>query len=62
MVYFVLYRDSHLWYETECGFQFPDPIEDVEDVGNATFLAKDKAMLFMRYIRKHINTLEEKQN
>ena len=50
-VNFVFYRDSSLWYKTEDGFQFPVPINDV---GNATFLAQDKAILFMRYIRKHL--------
>jgi hypothetical protein len=40
-----------LWYSTECGFKFPVPIEDC---GDGTFLPKDKAMMFMRYIRKQI--------
>lgn len=55
-VKFVFYKDGNLWYETENGFQFPVPIEDI---GNATFLAVDKAMLFMRYIRKHLNLVAE---
>jgi hypothetical protein len=59
VVNFVYYRDGNLWYETECGFRFPVPIEDI---GNATFNAQDRAMLFMRYIRKHIKTLERKEN
>ena len=46
-VNFLFYRDSNLWYKTEDGFLFPVPIEDI---GNATFLAQDKAILFMRYI------------
>jgi hypothetical protein len=50
-VKFVHYRHKELWYETECGFQFAVP---VEDTGEATFLAEDKAMFFMRYIRKQI--------
>jgi hypothetical protein len=54
-VAFIYYKDSELWYQTECGFEFPVPITDT---GNATFLARDKAMLFMRYIRKHISMLE----
>lgn len=49
-VTFSYYRDGSLWYETECGFLFPVPIDDI---GNATFLREDKAMLFMRYIRKY---------
>jgi hypothetical protein len=53
-VTFQFYRDGQLWYETECGFEFPVP---VAEAGTATFLAKDRAILFMRYIRKHIECL-----
>ena len=53
-VRFAFYRDGELWYETECGFRFPVPISDV---GTATFLAEDRAILFMRYIRKQIAAL-----
>ena len=45
-----------MYYVTECGFEFPVPIEDI---GDATFLADDKALLFMRYIRKHLETIAE---
>lgn len=55
-VSFQFYRDQELWYQTECGFDFPVPISDI---GNATFNATDKAMLFMRYIRKHLDFIEE---
>jgi len=55
-VRFAFYRDQQLFYRTECGFEFPVPIDDI---GNATSLAEDKAILFMRYIRKHLNTLED---
>ncbi len=50
-VNFKFYRSQNLWYETDSGFLFPVPIEDI---GEATFLAQDKAILFMRYIRKYI--------
>lgn len=55
-VRFNFYRDGQLWYETECKFRFPVPIEDV---GTATFLAEDRAILFMRYIRKQIAAIEK---
>ena len=55
-VRFSFYRDGSLWYETECGFRFPVP---VAEVGTATFLAEDRAILFMRYIRKHLTSLDE---
>ena len=54
-VRFSFYRDGELWYETECGFRFPVPIAES---GTATFLAEDRAILFMRYIRKHIAALD----
>jgi len=55
-VRFQYYSDGSLWYSTEDGFVFPVP---VSDIGTATFLAEDRAMLFMRYIRKHLESLEK---
>ncbi len=55
-VRFKFYRDGQLWYETECGFRFPVPISDT---GTATFLDADRAILFMRYIRKQMATCED---
>jgi hypothetical protein len=54
-VHFRYYRDGSLWYENETGLIFPVPIEDI---GTATFLRDDKALLFMRYIRKFLKVLE----
>ncbi len=51
-VHFVFYRKGNLWYETDNGFRFPVP---VTDAGDGTFLMEDKAMLFMRYIRKQLD-------
>jgi len=66
-VEFAYYRDRQLWYEVMYmddsmlpqKFLFPVPIEDI---GNATFTRVEKALLLMRYIRKHLKTLEEKDN
>jgi len=69
-VFFSHYFDGALWYNVDyqtnisdeqpngewVKMTFPVPIEDI---GNATFHAEDKAMLFMRYIRKHLKTLEQ---
>ena len=55
-VRFSFYRDRQLWYETECGFRFPVPIDDA---GTATFLAEDRAILFMRYIRKQMEVVKD---
>ncbi len=56
VVKFSFYCDGELWYTTECGFQFPVPINDT---GTATFKNEDKAMLFMRWIRKHLAVIQE---
>jgi len=58
-VNFKYYRDGDLWYATESGFEFPVPINDI---GTATFKAQDKALLFMRYIRKYISFIEQSKN
>ena len=55
-VTFQFYRAKELWYATEDGFMFPVPIDDV---GEATFLSEDKAMLFMRYIRQQVAAVEK---
>ena len=66
---FSRYFDGNLWYsilygleddkgylEKEHWFEFPVP---VSDIGTATFAAQEKAILMMRYIRKHLAMLEE---
>ncbi len=54
-VKFIWYRSGEMWYTTECGFEFPVPLSDV---GTACLLAEDRAILFMRYIRRHIDHIE----
>ena len=56
---FIYFRDGALHYETEEGFVFPVP---VNDAGSATFKAEEKAMLLMRYIRKHVQLVESGNN
>jgi hypothetical protein len=55
-VRFTHYKSGELWYVTETGFAFPVPIADTDD---ATFLVEDKALLFMRYIKKHKDMLDQ---
>jgi len=55
-VRFSYYADKALYYVTEDGFEFPVPIDEI---GNATFKAEDKAILFMRYIRKQVEWWNE---
>jgi hypothetical protein len=55
-VNFVRYQQKELWYTTECGFDFPIPLEDT---GDANFLKEDKALFFMRWIKKHIDYINQ---
>ena len=57
--HFVYYRDRALFYETDNGFQFPIPIDDAS---SATFNNEEKAILLMRYIRKHLKTVGEAED
>ena len=55
-VTFVRYKKGELIYTTECGFEFPVPISDT---GDGAFLPQDNAMIFMRWVRKQIASIEE---
>jgi hypothetical protein len=50
-VHFRFYRDGELWYGTDDGFEFPVPIADT---GTGIFKASDGAIVYMRWIRKHL--------
>jgi hypothetical protein len=53
-VYFLFYRQQHMYYGVDVGeekFMFPIPLEDVQ---TASLFAKEKAIIYMRYIRKAI--------
>jgi hypothetical protein len=54
-VRFQFFRDNTLYYKTENGITFPVPLDDT---GTATFLAEDKGILFMRWIRKFLESLD----
>jgi hypothetical protein len=69
-VRFVRYRKGELIYVTECGFEFPVPVYkteivagevvyDTSEIGDGVFHFEEKAMLLMRYIRKHIALIEQ---
>lgn len=54
VVTFQSYRKGFMYYEIKfegCTYQFPVPLDDI---GDATLLSQDKAIIFMRYIRKAI--------
>lgn len=54
-VYFAFYRDGELWYKAENGFEFPIPSEDMK---GAIFKPEDKSVYFMRFIKKHLDYLQ----
>lgn len=54
--HFTFYRCGNLWYKTDCGFEFPVPIQDC---GDAVFLNEDKAILFMRYIHRQLEMIKQ---
>ena len=54
-VKFLFYRDCTFYYEQEDGFIFPISLEEA-NVGRATFLAEDKAIYFMRWMKKYIES------
>lgn len=68
VVRFRRYFEKQLWYQVfrplagdksmfvAVGPEFPVPIDDI---GSATFLDEDRAILFMRYIRKHLKVIED---
>jgi hypothetical protein len=56
MATFQFYRDGKLWYVCSAtGFLFPVP---VEDLGTAQALSTDKAIIFMKWIRKWAKEIE----
>lgn len=57
-VKFIYLLNRQLWYRTNSGFEFPVPVEDTD---GAKFLADDRAMVFMKWIRKHIVRLQEEE-
>jgi hypothetical protein len=53
--------EIELWYEIKVDdemFSFPVP---VSELGTATFLASDKATIFMRYMKKELEALESQR-
>lgn len=59
VIYEITYRHIDDGYLGEIGkkvFSFPVPIEDT---GTALFKKEDKSIVFMKWIRKQIKTLEE---
>lgn len=53
-VKFVFFTEDALWYECDDAFIFPVPVEETrnEQGEQPKFLAEDKGIYFMRWIRK----------
>ena len=60
-VHFQYFRDSEFWYRTDKGLLFPVSLAEAQ-VGHATFLADDKAIYFMRWIRRYIELCKKESN
>ena len=76
-VRFLYYRKGELWYDVitwdsekavsdryDCNgwksiFTFPVPIDDT---GDGEFNAEDRAILFMRYIRKYLENIKNEKH
>ena len=59
-VRFLFYRDKQFFYEQEDGFVFPISLEEA-NAGRATFLAEDKAIYFMRWMKKYIESVKNEE-
>ena len=55
-VRFEFYRDGILYYKTDLGLLFEVPITDT---GRGTMMNEDKAIFYMRWIRKQLEANEE---
>ncbi len=54
-VYFSYYRDKEFWYRHQDGLLFPVALSEVDNpAARATLLAEDKAIYFMRWMKKYI--------
>ena len=59
-VRFSYYRDREFWYQHEDGLLFPVPLKEVDDPATkATLPAEEKAIFFMRWMRKYIEVAKE---
>jgi hypothetical protein len=58
-VKFDFYRDKTLYYKTDKGLLFEVPCSDT---GNGVFKNEDKAISYMRWIRKQLEANEEGKN
>jgi hypothetical protein len=53
-VHFQYFRDGEFWYKTDAGLLFPISLQEAQR-GRATFLASDKAIYYMRWIKRYVD-------
>lgn len=59
-VRFEYYRDKEFWYRHEDGFLFPIALKEVDDpASRATLPAEEKAIYFMRWMKKYIEAAKK---
>ena len=58
MVHFEYFRDEEFWYRTDKGLLFPVSLQEAS-AGRATFPAHDKAIFYMRWIRRYVAACKE---
>lgn len=62
-VRFSYYRDREFWYQHEDGLLFPVALKEVDDPGaRATLPAEEKAIYFMRWMKKYIESAKQEQS
>ena len=55
VVRFAYFRDNEFWYQHQDGLLFPISLAEAT-TGRATFLAEDKAIYFMRWMKRYIES------
>jgi len=59
-VRFSYYRDKEFWYCHQDGLMFPVALSEVDNpASRATLLAEDKAIYFMRWMKKYIKAAKD---
>lgn len=53
---FQFYREGNFYYNTDAGYEFVIPLEDIS---GATLNAEEKTIFFMRWIRKQLETTKD---
>jgi hypothetical protein len=62
-VRFSYYRAKEFWFQHEEGLLFPVALSEVDNPASpATLLAEDKAIYFMRWMKKYIEAAKKESN